>query len=247
MLQANERWCYIVTSSLIGWAQTQNDPWQYDHNPYSVYALQWCHNGCDGISNHQPHDCLLNRLFRRRSKKTSKLHVTSLCGGNSPVTGEFPAQMASNAEKLSFHLMKSSWAEQDPSYICNIFSHWLRSCSAIDRKQAHIKSITFWYHLICSKNRRHMFSPSDHMMGGIFVTAHYYRFFLRTLTNHLKHEHLKCCHVFCVVGNKKCWLRSHNKGHVNLPGDTAINLLHIEKLNTALVSSCCFLNHDAID
>ena len=25
--QANEKWCYIVTSSLIGWAHTQNDPW----------------------------------------------------------------------------------------------------------------------------------------------------------------------------------------------------------------------------
>ena len=31
--------------------------------------LQWRHNGRDGVSNHQPHDCLLNRLFRRRSKK----------------------------------------------------------------------------------------------------------------------------------------------------------------------------------
>ena len=50
-----------------------------------------------GVSNQQPHDCLLNRLFRRRSKKTSKLRVTDLCVGNSPVTGEFPAQMASNA------------------------------------------------------------------------------------------------------------------------------------------------------
>ena len=29
--------------------------------------------------NHQPHDCLFNRLFRRRSKKTSKLRVTGLC------------------------------------------------------------------------------------------------------------------------------------------------------------------------
>ena len=33
-----------------------------------------------------------------RSKKTSKLRVTGLCAGNSPVAGEFPAQMASNAE-----------------------------------------------------------------------------------------------------------------------------------------------------
>ena len=32
--------------------------------------LEWHHNGRDSVSNHQPHDCLLNRLFRRRSKKT---------------------------------------------------------------------------------------------------------------------------------------------------------------------------------
>ena len=36
-----------------------------------------------------------------RSKKTSKLRVTGLCAGNSPVTGEFPAQRASNAENVS--------------------------------------------------------------------------------------------------------------------------------------------------
>ena len=64
-------------------------------------TLQWRHNGCDGVSNHQPHDRLLNRLFRRRSKKTSKLRVTGICAGNSPVTDEFPAQMASNAENVS--------------------------------------------------------------------------------------------------------------------------------------------------
>ena len=45
--------------------------------------------------------CLFNRVFRRRSKKTSKLRVTGLCEGNSPVTGEFPAQRASNAENVS--------------------------------------------------------------------------------------------------------------------------------------------------
>ena len=63
-------------------------------------SLQWCHNERDGVSNHQPHDCLLNRLFRRRSKKISKLRVTGLCEGNSPVTVEFPAQRASNAENV---------------------------------------------------------------------------------------------------------------------------------------------------
>ena len=71
------------------------------HIPVVPNALEWCHNGCDGVLNHQPHDCLLNRLFRRRSKKTSKLRVTGLCKGNPPVTGGFPSQRASNAENFS--------------------------------------------------------------------------------------------------------------------------------------------------
>ena len=63
--------------------------------------LQWRHNEHDDVSNHQPRDCLLNRLFRHTWKKTSKFRVTGLCVGNSPVTGEFPAQGASNAENAS--------------------------------------------------------------------------------------------------------------------------------------------------
>ena len=46
--------------------------------------LHWRHNDHVGVSNHQPRGCLLNRLFRRRWKKTSKLRVTGLCAGNSP-------------------------------------------------------------------------------------------------------------------------------------------------------------------
>ena len=64
-------------------------------------SLQWRHNGRDGFSSHQPHHCLLSRLYGRRSKKTSKPRVTGLCAGNSPGTGEFPAQMANNAENVS--------------------------------------------------------------------------------------------------------------------------------------------------
>ena len=59
------------------------------------------HNGLDGVLNDQPHHCLLSRLFGRRPKKTSKLCVTGLRAGNSPGTGEFPAQMTSNAENAS--------------------------------------------------------------------------------------------------------------------------------------------------
>ena len=85
---------------------------------FSSYPLQWRHNEHDGVSNHQPHDCLLNGLFKSRSKKTSKLRVTGLCVGNSPVTGEFPAQRASNAENDSiwrrhhvFGLLHRNWSD----------------------------------------------------------------------------------------------------------------------------------------
>ena len=84
--------------------------------PKQHWTLQWRHNEHDGVSNHQPHDCLLNRLFWRRSKKTTKLLVTDLCAGNSPVTGEFPTQRASNEDNLSI-LMTSSWALQISLYV----------------------------------------------------------------------------------------------------------------------------------
>ena len=70
-----------------------------------ITSLWWRHNERHGISNNQPHDCLRNRLFFRRSKETSKLRVTGLCEGNSPEFGEFPAQMASNAENVSFDVV----------------------------------------------------------------------------------------------------------------------------------------------
>ena len=81
--------------------------WQYQAIAWtnvdwsSVKSLRWRHNGGDSVSNHQPNDCLLDRLFGRRSKSTSKPRVTGLCVGNSPWTGEFPAQRASYAENVS--------------------------------------------------------------------------------------------------------------------------------------------------
>ena len=68
---------------------------------YNLKTLQGRHNDRNGVSNHRRLDRLPSRLSRRRSKKTSKLRVTGLCEGNSPVTGEFSAQRASNAENAS--------------------------------------------------------------------------------------------------------------------------------------------------
>ena len=71
-------------------------PWRFTY-----LSLQWRHNERDSVSNHQHHDCLLNRLFSHRSNKTLKLRVTGRCEGKSAVNGEFPAQRASEAEKIS--------------------------------------------------------------------------------------------------------------------------------------------------
>ena len=71
---------------------TSENGFIFDTAPIS-FALHWSHNDYDGVSNHQPHGCLLNRLFRRRSKKTSKLRVTGLCAGNSPHKGSVTRKM----------------------------------------------------------------------------------------------------------------------------------------------------------
>ena len=49
-------------------------------------TLQRRYNERDGASSHRRLDCLLNHLFRRRSKNTSKLLVIGFCEGNPPVT-----------------------------------------------------------------------------------------------------------------------------------------------------------------
>ena len=87
-------------------------------------VLQWRHNECNDVSNHQPHECLLKRLFSRRSKKTPKLRVTGLCEGNSPVTGEFPAQRASNAENVSIW-----WRHHGSAMVIQLYCINLRYCN----------------------------------------------------------------------------------------------------------------------
>ena len=74
------------------------------------WALQWRHNEHDDVWNHQPYGCLLNRLFRRRWKKTSKLRVTGLCGGiyrwpvKSPYKGPVTHKMFSCDDVIMFIL-----------------------------------------------------------------------------------------------------------------------------------------------
>ena len=114
---------------------TSSDRWLIDTGPgkglvkETSHYLNQCSRGSltpydirhyerDGVSNHQPHDCLLNRLLRRRSKKTSKLRITGLCAGNSPMTGEFPAQRIRNAENVSIW-----WRHHDVHVSHSIHTH----------------------------------------------------------------------------------------------------------------------------
>ena len=76
-------------------------------NSRDAHTLHWRHNERDSVSNHQLHGCLLNRLFRRRSKKTPKLHVTGLCVGTSP--GPVNSPTKGQLRGKCFHLMTSSW------------------------------------------------------------------------------------------------------------------------------------------
>ena len=62
-------------------------------------------------------------------KKTSKLRVTGLCAGNSPVTGVFPAQMASNAENVPI------WWRHHAHWIIHQMLCWIIPCLASEPNQ----------------------------------------------------------------------------------------------------------------
>ena len=116
-----------------------------------VLPSQWCHNEPDGVSNHQPPDCLRNRLFTRRSKKTSKLCVTGLCKGNSPVTGEFLLQRASSTENVSIwwrhhgdnHTIAAVPVKWPWKIWVNVPHEYQRTCNVT--KQQNTKSIRLFF------------------------------------------------------------------------------------------------------
>ena len=117
----------------------------------SAGPLRWRHNDRDGVSNHQPHDCLLNRLFRRRSKLTSKLCITGLCVGNSPGPVNSPHKGPITRKMFPFddvimHVV--AWGVEG----CNHDSYWHRwrqwsrlgdcLCTAMSNRSRQCKLLT---------------------------------------------------------------------------------------------------------
>ena len=122
-----QKWCFLsLTETLL----RDGTRWAQDFYVLLLCyvhrkTLQWRHNGRNGVSNHRHLKCLFNLSLRCRSKKTSKLRVTGLCEGKSPMTSEFPSQRASNAENVSI------W--------------W---CHHVDNKFV-ICSVIFMFYLLC--------------------------------------------------------------------------------------------------
>ena len=101
-------WVFNTFFDVFHWARHPNQL----HLPSFNYALHWRHNERDGVSNHRRPNGLFNRLFKPRSKKTSKLRVTGLCEGNLPVTGGFPHKGP---------VMRKMFQFDDVIMICNCF------------------------------------------------------------------------------------------------------------------------------
>ena len=76
LISCTPEWCFLVNNIQCDFEMESLK------RTYSHATLQWLHNERDGISNHQRLNCLLNRLFRRRSNKTLNHHITGLCEGN---------------------------------------------------------------------------------------------------------------------------------------------------------------------
>ena len=194
---------------------------------YNINALRWRHNELDVVSDHQPHDCLFNRLFGRRSKKTSKLRVTGLCVWKSPGTCEFPAQKASNAENVSIwwrHHESSVWP--DPPRISG--PRWMQmwcGCRTLCGINQMWHSVWYyqgsqhWYVTRnCSKLRKihsgqgHTSLPNDFSSKFKYVKPLFFLSFIFKSTDrykifHMTHSWQLCC---CSMRQICCGLMIRN-------------------------------------
>ena len=120
-------WVFIIVY-IVGWVQDCSNSsanvlelpqWCAEPSIYTllVLSLQWRHNECGDIWNHRRFECLFNHLFRRRSKKTSKLCVTGLCERNPPVTRGFPSPEWNESPEKPWYSRNTYKETQSVSYL----------------------------------------------------------------------------------------------------------------------------------
>ena len=145
--------------SLMRWFANDFQMWLH-HLWNHCESLQWHHNKHNGVSNHRHLHCLLKCLFRCRSKKISKLYVTGLCAGNSPVTSEFPAQKASNADNVSI------WWRHHDVITCEIISESAHSWPKIIPSKPYILVYITNSHTHTEKNQSLLLSCKSSLKAG---------------------------------------------------------------------------------
>ena len=131
---------FVVDVYVVYWSPLYfNTKWQSVHkervittklrflSPSLKHPLHWRHNGCDGVSNHQPHDCLLSRLVMRRSQKTPKLCVTGFSRGNWPVNSPHKGPVTRKMfpfEDVIVHQV-NTFAPRLNQNLCNTITHFV--------------------------------------------------------------------------------------------------------------------------
>ena len=63
---------WYISALVVGQQYLVEESW--------VSTSLWCQNGRDGVSNHQHHDCLINRLFRCKTKNQSSASLAFVRG-----------------------------------------------------------------------------------------------------------------------------------------------------------------------
>ena len=151
-------------------------------------SLVWRHNGRDSVSNHQPHDCYINRILRPRSKKTSQLRVTGLCAGNSLGTGEFPAQKASNVENVFIW-----WRHHVTSVILQLSKHFPRT-------NVYITSI--WYQMYEFPEEFHCVHTCLHVKPSFFQLSSPFLLYYRMCFYWIFYRHI----LFFITNKTVSWV-----------------------------------------
>ena len=91
-------------------------------------SLQLRYNGCESVSNHQPHDCLPNRLFRRRSKRRQSSASLAFVRGIHRSLVNSPHKWPVTRKKLPFidAIMSQSKQTVAKFYTCSVWFCVLR-------------------------------------------------------------------------------------------------------------------------
>ena len=92
------------------------------HSHARLNTLQWRHNLSDGVSNHIVSIVYSTVCLDSDQRNHQGSATLAICEGNSPVTGEFPLQRASNVENASIW-----WRHHEPSEYITYPPFWYYS------------------------------------------------------------------------------------------------------------------------